>query len=81
MHVLSLSPRGRVHEIDWNIMSAEIGFSFGLGLVIGSLVFWKQWYSMLTSCCFVSSPAESRIQKMWRTELSFFKVEVLTIRE
>ena len=29
--------------IDWNVVSAEQGFVFGLGIVIGPLLFWKRW--------------------------------------
>ncbi|KAM4078944.1 hypothetical protein ACB094_09G078200 [Castanea mollissima] len=29
--------------IDWNFISAELGFVFGLGIVIGPLMFWKRW--------------------------------------
>ncbi|KAK7861032.1 receptor-like protein cf-9 like protein [Quercus suber] len=29
--------------IDWNVVSAELGFVFGLGIVIGPLMFWKRW--------------------------------------
>ena len=29
--------------IDWNVVSAEQGFVFGLGIVIGPLMFWKRW--------------------------------------
>jgi len=28
---------------DWNFLSVELGFVFGLGIVIGPLMFWKQW--------------------------------------
>ncbi|KAK9920336.1 hypothetical protein M0R45_028891 [Rubus argutus] len=34
-------------EIDWDIISAEIGFTCGFGIVIGSLLFckrWRKWY-------------------------------------
>ncbi|KAL6139317.1 hypothetical protein ACLB2K_064594 [Fragaria x ananassa] len=30
-------------EIDWNVISVEIGFTCGLGLSIGSLMFCKRW--------------------------------------
>ncbi|XP_054781881.1 receptor like protein 22-like [Prosopis cineraria] len=30
-------------SIDWNFLSAELGFIFGLGIVILPLIFWKQW--------------------------------------
>ncbi|XP_027351328.1 receptor-like protein 6 [Abrus precatorius] len=36
-----------VHAVAWNIVSAELGLVFGLGLVIGPLLFckrWRQWY-------------------------------------
>ncbi|KAK7339952.1 hypothetical protein VNO77_20642 [Canavalia gladiata] len=29
--------------IDWNFLSAELGFIFGFGLVILPLIFWKRW--------------------------------------
>ncbi|XP_062171107.1 receptor-like protein 6 [Alnus glutinosa] len=29
--------------IDWNYVSAELGFVFGFGFVVGSLMFWKRW--------------------------------------
>ncbi|KAL6141579.1 hypothetical protein ACLB2K_059867 [Fragaria x ananassa] len=34
-------------EIDWNIISVEIGFTCGFGIAIGSLLFckrWREWY-------------------------------------
>ncbi|XP_062005837.1 receptor-like protein 7 [Rosa rugosa] len=34
-------------EIDWNVISAEIGFTCGFGIVVGSLLFckrWRKWY-------------------------------------
>ncbi|KAL6133792.1 hypothetical protein ACLB2K_066025 [Fragaria x ananassa] len=34
-------------EIDWDIISVEIGFTCGFGIVIGSLLFckrWREWY-------------------------------------
>nr|XP_011465928.1 PREDICTED: receptor-like protein 12 isoform X2 [Fragaria vesca subsp. vesca] len=30
-------------EIDWNVISVEIGFACGLGIAIGSLLFCKRW--------------------------------------
>ncbi|XP_020235701.1 receptor-like protein 9DC3 [Cajanus cajan] len=39
IHGLPMSP----HGIGWNILRAELGFVLGLGLVIGPLLFWKQW--------------------------------------
>nr|XP_011465929.1 PREDICTED: receptor-like protein 12 isoform X3 [Fragaria vesca subsp. vesca] len=30
-------------EIDWNVISVEIGFTCGLGIAIGSLLFCKRW--------------------------------------
>ncbi|KAH7514661.1 hypothetical protein FEM48_Zijuj11G0113500 [Ziziphus jujuba var. spinosa] len=30
-------------EIEWNVLSAEVGFLVGFGSVIWSLVFWKRW--------------------------------------
>jgi hypothetical protein len=35
------------HEIDWNIISIEVGYTFGFGIAIGSLLFckrWRKWY-------------------------------------
>ncbi|XP_061999317.1 receptor-like protein 7 [Rosa rugosa] len=35
------------HEIDWDIICPEIGFTCGFGIVIGSLLFckrWRKWY-------------------------------------
>ncbi|KAK7389332.1 hypothetical protein VNO78_24236 [Psophocarpus tetragonolobus] len=29
--------------IDWNFLSAELGFTFGLGLIILPLILWKRW--------------------------------------
>ena len=29
--------------IDWNYLSAELGFVFGFWLIIGPLMFWKRW--------------------------------------
>ena len=29
--------------IDWNFISAELGFVFGFGIVIGPRMFWKRW--------------------------------------
>jgi Leucine-rich repeat (LRR) protein len=29
--------------IGWNFISAELGFIFGFGIVIGPLMFWKRW--------------------------------------
>jgi len=51
--VLSLSPHGRVHAVDWNIMSDEIGFIFGFGYG-GSVLAACGLYSVL---CL--SPTES----------------------
>ncbi|KAL2330706.1 hypothetical protein Fmac_018287 [Flemingia macrophylla] len=41
--VLPMSRHGRPHGIGWNIMRAEMGFAFGLGFVIGPILFWKKW--------------------------------------
>ncbi|RDX58464.1 Receptor-like protein 12, partial [Mucuna pruriens] len=38
-----MSPHASPHAIDWSIIRAELGFVFGLALVIGPLLFWKQW--------------------------------------
>jgi hypothetical protein len=29
--------------IEWNYISAELGFVFGFGIVIGPIMFWKRW--------------------------------------
>ncbi|CAN6581516.1 unnamed protein product [Malus baccata var. baccata] len=31
------------NEIDWDLISIEIGFAFGFAVVVGSLVFFKRW--------------------------------------
>ena len=31
------------NAIDWNFLSAELGFIFGFGIIIGPLMFWKRW--------------------------------------
>ncbi|KAG5095426.1 hypothetical protein JHK84_051014 [Glycine max] len=40
---LPTSPHARPCTFGWNIMRIELGFVFGLALVIGPLLFWKQW--------------------------------------
>ncbi|KAJ1389289.1 Leucine-rich repeat [Sesbania bispinosa] len=30
-------------SIDWNFLSAELGFTFGFGIFILPLIFWKRW--------------------------------------
>ncbi|RHN58972.1 putative leucine-rich repeat domain, L domain-containing protein [Medicago truncatula] len=30
-------------SIDWNFLSMELGFVFGLGIIIGPTLFWKRW--------------------------------------
>ncbi|RHN58970.1 putative leucine-rich repeat domain, L domain-containing protein [Medicago truncatula] len=30
-------------SIDWNFLSVELGFVFGLGIIITPLLFWKKW--------------------------------------
>jgi Leucine-rich repeat (LRR) protein len=45
---LSLPTSKKTHlksgnAIDWNFLSAELGFVFGFGIVIGPLMFWKRW--------------------------------------
>nr|XP_004305547.2 PREDICTED: receptor-like protein 12 [Fragaria vesca subsp. vesca] len=43
----SSTPPSSGNEIDWNIISAEIGFTCGFGLAVGSLLFckrWRKWY-------------------------------------
>ncbi|XWS59984.1 hypothetical protein CRYUN_Cryun08bG0169100 [Craigia yunnanensis] len=39
----SPSNSGTGSHIDWNLIGAEIGFFFGLGIVITPLMFWKRW--------------------------------------
>ncbi|KAF3448104.1 hypothetical protein FNV43_RR08814 [Rhamnella rubrinervis] len=36
------TPKGN-SQIEWNLISAEIGFLVGFGTVVGPLVFWKKW--------------------------------------
>ena len=40
---LSRSLQTRPHAIGWNFLSVELGFIFGLGLIIHPLLFRKQW--------------------------------------
>ncbi|KAL2337395.1 hypothetical protein Fmac_011841 [Flemingia macrophylla] len=35
------SPTGS--SIEWNLLSAELGFTFGFGIFIFPLIFWKRW--------------------------------------
>ncbi|CAL8997618.1 unnamed protein product [Prunus brigantina] len=37
------SRRSSGHEINWDLISVEIGFVFGFGVAIGSLAFYKKW--------------------------------------
>ncbi|XP_024187612.1 receptor-like protein 7 isoform X3 [Rosa chinensis] len=40
-------PKLNGDEIDWNVISAEIGFTCGFGIAVGSLLFckrWSKWY-------------------------------------
>ncbi|WJX49205.1 hypothetical protein P8452_35669 [Trifolium repens] len=30
-------------SIDWSFLSVELGFVFGLGIIIGPILFWKLW--------------------------------------
>ncbi|XLU46096.1 hypothetical protein S245_040910, partial [Arachis hypogaea] len=30
-------------EVHWNLVSAEMGLVFGLGIIFGPLLFWKKW--------------------------------------
>ena len=44
----SLPPSKDIHLksrplINWNYLSAELGFVFGFGMVFGPLIFWKRW--------------------------------------
>jgi Leucine-rich repeat (LRR) protein len=36
--------------IEWNYISAELGFIFGTGIVIGPLMFWKRWRICYYKC-------------------------------
>ncbi|KAJ7961205.1 Receptor-like protein [Quillaja saponaria] len=38
------------NSIDWNFLSAEMGFVFGLGIVVGALLFWKKWRMWYCKC-------------------------------
>jgi Leucine-rich repeat (LRR) protein len=46
--------------IEWNYISAELGFIFGIGIVIGPLMFWKRWricyYKYVDDILFKSFP-------------------------
>ncbi|KAK9921566.1 hypothetical protein M0R45_030071 [Rubus argutus] len=47
----SLSNPNSGDEIDWNIISVEIGFTCGFGIGVGSLLFckrWRKWYYRTT---------------------------------
>ncbi|KAK2432769.1 receptor protein [Trifolium repens] len=36
--------RGRLScSIEWSFLSVELGFVFGIGVIIGPIMFWKQW--------------------------------------
>lgn len=35
--------RGISCSIDWNFLSVELGFVYGLGIIIGPIMFWRQW--------------------------------------
>ena len=37
------SPSNFENVIDWNVISDELGFVFGFGIVIGSLIFLKRF--------------------------------------
>ncbi|PQQ12973.1 receptor-like protein 12 [Prunus yedoensis var. nudiflora] len=40
-------PNSGHHEINWGVIIVEIGFTFGFGVAIGSLVLckrWSKWY-------------------------------------
>ncbi|PRQ31834.1 putative non-specific serine/threonine protein kinase [Rosa chinensis] len=44
---LSESSPNPGHDIDWNIISVQIGYTFGFGIAISSLLFckrWREWY-------------------------------------
>ncbi|RHN38690.1 putative non-specific serine/threonine protein kinase [Medicago truncatula] len=35
--------RGLACSVDWNFLSVELGFIFGLGIIIVPIMSWKQW--------------------------------------
>ncbi|KAG6645795.1 hypothetical protein I3843_08G141600 [Carya illinoinensis] len=37
------APPYSVNSIDWDFLSVELGFVFGLGIFIGPLIFWTRW--------------------------------------
>ncbi|KAB1224393.1 hypothetical protein CJ030_MR2G019398 [Morella rubra] len=37
------APSGSKSVVNWNFLSVELGFVFGLGIVILPLVIWKRW--------------------------------------
>ncbi|KAF7845304.1 receptor-like protein 12 [Senna tora] len=37
-------------SIDWNFLSAELGFTFGVGIVILPLLFWTKWRMQYFKC-------------------------------
>ncbi|KAI4353398.1 hypothetical protein L6164_002351 [Bauhinia variegata] len=40
----SLPPSENSHSsIDWNFISSELGFTFGVGMIILPLIFWNRW--------------------------------------
>ncbi|XP_050142668.1 receptor-like protein 7 [Malus sylvestris] len=40
---LNESQQNSGDKIDWDLISVEIGFVFGFGIAVGSLVFYKRW--------------------------------------
>ncbi|MED6140888.1 hypothetical protein PIB30_097843, partial [Stylosanthes scabra] len=30
-------------EVHWDLVSAEVGLIFGIGIIVGPLLFWKRW--------------------------------------
>ncbi|XP_035548787.1 receptor-like protein 53 [Juglans regia] len=38
------------NAIDWNFLSAELGFVSGFGILVGPLIFWKRWRIFYYNC-------------------------------
>ncbi|PRQ57877.1 putative leucine-rich repeat-containing, plant-type, leucine-rich repeat domain, L [Rosa chinensis] len=59
------------HEIDWDIICPEIGFTCGFGISIGSLLFckrWRKWYyrAMYNMLLKIFPQLEERFGHHWR---------------
>ncbi|KAK7349820.1 hypothetical protein VNO77_07539 [Canavalia gladiata] len=46
----SISNADTKNSIDWNFISVELGFAFGIGIVVLSLVFYKSWRIRYWKC-------------------------------